>query len=148
MKRLTKKQKGFVKDYVNGETGTQAALNNYNIHSQGGKISKEIIAANIASETLEKPYIQDAIKSIAESIPNELIIKKHLALLNKKEYITKNNITTGNIDVISTGEIDTQAVKAGLDMAYKLKGFYSAEKEAPQVIQVNIQNILSKSYGE
>lgn len=121
MKRLSKKEKGFVRDIVKGKTGTKAVLDNYNT-------TDENTAASIASENLRKPKIQEAIKSIADSIPDQLLVEKHLELLNKKEKITKNNMTTGQIDVIDTGEIDAQAVKAGLDMAYKLKGKYEAEK--------------------
>ncbi len=57
-------------------------------------------------------------------LSDEMLAKKHKQLLDKQEVIVKNNVTSGEIDVIPTGEIDVQAVKAGLDMAYKLKGRY------------------------
>lgn len=43
---------------------------------------------------------------------------------------------------------DNKARKDALDMAYKLRGLMTPEKEPPQMVQINIQNILSKSYGE
>lgn len=119
--RLSKKQKGFVKDYIKTGNGVKSALNNYD--------TKDYNTANqIAIENLQKPTVQNAIKSIADSIPDDLLIKKHIQLLNKEEVVTKNNMTTGEVDVKKTGQIDAQAVKAGLDMAYKLKGAYAADK--------------------
>lgn len=111
--RLSKKEKGFVKDFVKTGNGTKSALNNYNTGSEN-------VAASIASENLRKPKIQNAIKSIAESIPDSLLIKKHLELLNATTTIKQGEEYEE--------KIDAQAVKAGLDMAYKLKGNYAAEK--------------------
>lgn len=119
--KLTKRQKGFVKDYIISENGTDAAEKNYNTKDRYS-------ASSIAVDNLKKPHIIEAIQSIAESIPDSLIVEKHLALLNKKEKVTKNNMTTGEIDVIDTGEIDVGAVSKGLDMIYKIKGTYAPDK--------------------
>lgn len=132
MDELTKKQKGFVKDYLETGNGTQSALRNYNTKDEN-------TANQIAIENLRKPTIQNAIKSIADSIPEELIIEKHLALLNKEEVVTKNNMTTGEVDVIPTGQIDVQAVSKGLDMVYKLKGSYAPDK----AINLNIETKIT-----
>lgn len=121
--KLSKKELGFVRDYVKTGNGTKSALNNYNTKD-------ESVGAVIASENLRKPKIQKAILSIAEQIPDKLLIEKHLKLLNKTEVVTRNNVSTGEIEILPTGEIDAQAVKAGLDMAYKLKGVYAPEKRA------------------
>ena len=51
---------------------------------------------------------------IADMLPDDLLAEKHLALLNK---------------IDAEGEIDVQAVKAGLDMGYKIKGTYAPEKK-------------------
>lgn len=101
--RLTKKEAGFVKDYIETGNGVQSALKNYNTIDYS-------TAGNIASENLNKPKIQQA---IADAIPDDLLTKKHLALLNK---------------VDKEGEIDVQAVSKGLDMGYKIKGSYAPEK--------------------
>jgi phage terminase small subunit len=100
---LTKKQKGFVKDYIETGNGTQAALNNYDTIDYS-------TAGNIASDNLRKPKV---IEAIAEQIPDDLLVRKHLQLLNKTD---------------EKGEIDVQAVKAGLDMGYKVKGSYAPDK--------------------
>ena len=55
---LTKKQRGFIKDYAESGNGTQAALKNYDTEN-------EDVAAAIAFENLRKPQIQNVIKSIA-----------------------------------------------------------------------------------
>lgn len=130
--KLTRKEKGFVNDYIETGNGTKAALNNYEIESK----DKENVAAVIASENLRKPKIQ---KAIADRIPDDLLQEKHLALLNKEEVITKNNVTTGEIDVIPTGQIDVQAVSKGLDMAYKLKGAYAPEKHTNLNLNVELK---------
>lgn len=115
-KRLTKKERGFVKDYVKTENGTQAAFKNYDTTYE--------TARSIASENLTKPHIIEAIKSIADSIPNELLAEKHLALLNKGD----------------DKGIDIQAVSKGLDMAYKLKGSYAPEKSVNLNITHSTEN--------
>lgn len=121
--RLSKKELGFVKDYVKSGNGVRSALKNYD--------TKDYNTANqIAIQNLQKPTIQKAILSIAEQIPDNLLVTKHLELLNKKEVITRNNVSSGEIEVLPTGQIDSQAVKAGLDMAYKLKGIYAPDKMA------------------
>lgn len=127
MAKLRKKQREFVKHYVeNGENGTKAVID------AGYDVKSEKVAQVIGSENLSKPMIVEAIeakkKTIADSIPDELLIEKHTALLNKTEKRLKNNMTTGEIDVIDTGEIDPQAVAKGLDLAYKLKGSFAPDK--------------------
>jgi phage terminase small subunit len=111
-KKLTHKEKGFVKSIVKGKTGTQAILDNYDT-------TNEKSAGVMAVEILNKEKIQDAIKSIADQIPDELLVEKHLALLRKQDILSG---------------VDTQAVKAGLEMAYKLKGSYAPEKSESKVV--------------
>ena len=106
MEELTKKQKGFVKDYVETGNGTQAVLNNYDTKD-------EHTAAVIASENLTKPAI---VKSIQEALPDELLAEKHLALLNKTEIKRTFDHSSGEWIDIETGQIDAQAVSKGLDL--------------------------------
>lgn len=114
-KKLTKKQKGFVKDYIKTGNATKSALKNYNTDDY-------MTAANIGSENLNKPQIEDYIASI---LTDELLAEKHLALLNKQD---------------AEGNIDVQAVKAGLDMGYKIKGSYAPEKRKVEVDVTEIKN--------
>ena len=113
MDKLTKKQQGFVKDYIETDNATEAIINNY------PNVKDRIVAKSMGSENLAKPYIKEAIESLADRIPDELITEKHLALLNK---------------VDKEGNIDVQAVSKGLDMGYKIKGAYSDEAIKPPVV--------------
>jgi hypothetical protein len=93
--KLTKKEQGFVKDLAVGKTGIQAVKNNFNI--------KDTNSANAyANKLKKKPKVIKRLLSIADSIPDDLLVKRHLQLLNKEEVITKNNMTTGEVDVIKT----------------------------------------------
>lgn len=62
-------------------------------------------------------------KSIAELIPDDLLIRKHKELL---ELTDKD------------GYMDVQGVTKGLDMAYKLKGSYAAEKSTSVNVNVDV----------
>ncbi len=126
MEDLTKKQQGFVKDYVATDNGTLAALNNYDIQSD----DPENVAAAIASENLTKPKIQ---RAIAEMIPDELLGEKHLALLNKLD---------------DKGEIDVQAVSKGLDMGYKIKGVYAPDKSINLNVEANITDPKARELAQ
>ena len=108
-------------------------------------------AKNLTS-TLPR-WLVEKVEEYASSIPDSLLTEKHLALLNKEEVVTKSNVTTGEVDVIPTGQIDTMAVSKGLDMAYKLKGRYSKDKEEEKgnttnyitQININVPNTGNKS---
>ena len=99
---LTKKRRGFVKDYLATGVGSLAVKENFNVKNDRS-------ARALASELLDHPKIQQA---IADSLSDELLTEKHLALLNK----------------MNGDEIDVQAVAKGLDLAYKVKGSYAPEK--------------------
>lgn len=118
--KLTKKEKGFIKDYIKTGNGTQAALKNYNIKTK----DKESTAAVIASENIRKPKI---VKAIEEALPDTLLAERHLELLNKKETVKVRDLE-GNETIQETNQIDVQAVSKGLDMAYKVKGSYAPDK--------------------
>lgn len=55
-----------------------------------------------------------------KAVPDGFLIKKHNQLLNKQEVMVRGSKNK----IVKTGEIDVDAVKAGLDMAYKLKKHY------------------------
>ncbi len=144
MEKLTKKQRGFVKDYVKTENGTQSAMKHYNVKN-------ETVASSIATENLRKPLIQEAIKSIADRIPNELLEKVHLEGLEAEKKVFKNNNATGEIEEVSS-EPDHAVRHKYLDSAYKLKGVYAPEKAVNLNIEAEITNPaatqLAKEYEE
>lgn len=133
---LTKKEKGFVKDFIATGNGTDAVINNYDTEDRR-------VAGVIASQKLDSPKIQ---KAIADRLPDDLLEEKHLALLNKTE---RKYIGT---ELVSE-DIDAQAVSKGLDMAYKIKGSYAAEKKDVNLTGlINVQDpksiALAQKYEE
>ncbi len=124
-KRLTKKQRGFVKDYVATENGTQAALKNYDIESD----KPEKVAASIATENLSKPEIIEAIeetkKGLAEYLPIETLARVHIQGLEATRSIAVGVGADATID-----EVPDYAVRHKyLDSAYKIHGVYVTEPE-------------------
>ena len=77
---------------------------------------------------------------IDKYLPNDLLTEKHKALLEKKEVIRQKN-ADGGLEIIPTGEIDANAVKSGLDMAYKIKGAYEKDNiQKKTQVNVNIEH--------
>lgn len=72
LRKLTHKQKGFIKDYIVTGNGVQSALKNYDTTSPE-------VANAIAVENLQKPSVKGA---ILEALGEDLLAEKHLALLN------------------------------------------------------------------
>lgn len=77
-------------------------------------VSRAMIDVGYSEHTASKPSNLTKSKGwialMDKHIPDSLLAKKHLALLNKEDKIT--------------GDIDVQAVSKGLDMAYKIKNKY------------------------
>lgn len=103
-----------------------------NVVENGGNKGKGMRDAGYSKAMAKSPKKLTETKSwedlMEKYLPDNLLTKKHRELLNKKETVIKNNNKNGNIEIVKTGEIDQQAVKAGLDMAYKLKDKYAATK--------------------
>ena len=125
--KLTHKEKGFVEDVAKGLPGVKAALNNYDTDDYS-------TAGAIASENLKKPKI---IKALEEALPNEMLIEIHREGLYASREVWKNNNETGQIEHVSD-EADFQVRAKYLDMAYKLKGSYAAERHTSLNVNVDI----------
>jgi phage terminase small subunit len=136
---LTKKEKGFVKEYVKTGNGTKSALKNYDTKD-------EDCAGVIASQNLGKLKIQNAIKSIADRIPDELLEQVHLEGLRATKKSGVGGMAIGidaGGDVESMGhenmiEPDYAVRHKYLDTAYKLKGTYAPEKKELEVNLISI----------
>ena len=129
--RLTKKEKTFVKEYVKTGNGTQSALKAYDTDSEN-------VAANIACTNLMKPKIENAIMSIAEQIPDSLLLEVHLDGLQA---------------VDDKGNEDYATRHRYLDTSYKLKGSYAAEKKQVEITGkisaiTEEQRLIAKEYEE
>lgn len=151
---LTRKQKGFVKDYVETGIGALAVKKNY-------AVSDDNTAYAIASENLSKPKIQEA---IAEALPDELLEKKHLELLNAvtldrfsfklddsdevihetiaklpgHEVVYIRQDDNGKMAYVRVPDSNTQ--DKALDKAYKIKGSYAPEKHVNVNTNVSIEH--------
>ena len=121
-RRLTKKQKGFVKDYVDTGNASEAVRRNYDVVDVD-------TAKSMGTENLAKPYIAEAVeeqqKKLAERIPDGLLVERHIELLNKREVHRVS--VDGEAEYELIDQPDTQAVSKGLEMAYKLKGAFAVE---------------------
>ncbi len=122
--KLSKKQIGFVKDYAKTGNGVLAARNNYDVKNDN-------VAAMIASENIRKPNVKEAILSIADRIPEELLVKTHLEGLESYKMEGENV------------EPDFSTRHKYLESAYKLKNLYPKENQNVAV-QLNIGNVKGK----
>ena len=130
VKRLTLKQRGFVKDYLETGNATEAVRMNYDL-----KGKEPSLAGIIASENLNKPKVKEAIE---ERLSDDLLSKRHQELLNKREVIK-----AFNGDGILIDQPDTQAVSKALDMAYKIKDKYAPEKHV--TVTVSLSDLLKQA---
>lgn len=127
--KLTKKQRGFVKDYLETENGTQAALKNYDIESS----NPENVAKAIATENLTKPAIIAALESERKSLKQALIDKGIT-----EDYLAKK-VETLLEAKDSEGQTDFTAVDKGLKHA---ASFYGVETEPDKPKSGNTYNFL------
>lgn len=119
--KLTKKEKGFVRDVVKTNNPTKAILNNFNIGGKHGTNNKNGVASVMANEYLKKPKIMKAIQTLADKIPEEKIEQVLLEGLDAGRTI--------NVGETSTYEADYGTRHKYLDTAIKLKGLYAPEKK-------------------
>lgn len=139
--KLTRKEQIFVDEYVATGNGVQSALKAFDTKDYN-------TAGVIAHEYLNKPKLQHA---IGEKLNDEFLEEQHSQLFDQKqinyfsfaktmsdEEIVAHCASVG-VTVITVRESDkgklafyaikdAQAVKAALDMAYKLKGKYAPDK--------------------
>jgi hypothetical protein len=130
--KLTKKEKGFIKDIVKGETGTKAILNNYDTDNEN-------VAGVMAHENLRKPKIQKELQRLADRIPDELLEEVHLQGLKASRTIK----STDDGDII---EPDYAVRHKYLDSAYKIKGTYAPDKLA--FTDKDGEDLISKEKAE
>lgn len=159
-KRISVKEKGFVKDWIKTGNGTKAIMNNYNVKS-------EKVAGVMAVENLAKPRIQAVIARYADRFSDDMLAEKHNELLNQKqvayfvfpkrmkdeEIEEKVNSAGFNLIVIRFGEKgkyafystnDSNAQKSALDMAYKIKGTYAPEKRSIEIDEELLESIKGR----
>lgn len=83
--KLTKKQKGFVKDYIDTGNGVQSALKNYD--------TKDYATAGvIAVENLEKPKIREALEAHAQPAESMIFNLSQKAKSEMVRYVSSKDI--------------------------------------------------------
>lgn len=117
-KRLSKKQKGFVKDYILSGNGELSALNNYEIEGK----DKENIARSIASQNLTKLNVIEAIEKGQETLKSALQKKG----ITPEKIADKINVLLDAED-LETGKKDYTAIDKGLKHAKEIYGVESIE---------------------
>ena len=110
-----------------GKTRAKKAFDN--MVENGGNISQAMIKAGYSKNTAKTPSKLTNTKTFQaltqKYLPDDVLLTKHRELLEvprKMRTYIKGDLQT------EIEELDSQAVGRGLDMAYKLKGAYAAEK--------------------
>lgn len=155
--KLTKQDAKFIEEVVKTGNQTLAAKKAYGIQNSN-------TAGVRANYVLRKPKIQEGIQSLADRIPDELLQEMHIKLFNQKQvnyfvFPKKmsdeeiiSHVNASGIEVITVRESDkgkmafysipdSNAMKSALDMGYKLKGSYAADKSVNLNIDVNAKDI-------
>lgn len=123
MDKLTKKQQGFVKDYIETGNATEAAERNYDVKNRN-------VANAIGAENLAKPSIEKVIIAFAERIDDNLLEKVQREGLEANKIISAN-IIYGDADEKTNDfiEVPDHAVRHKFfDSTLKIKGHYAPEK--------------------
>lgn len=123
MRKLTPKQRRFVKYYLETDNATQAVIKaGYDLGGKHGGDSPEQTAAAIGYENLNKPYIQEAINN---------------AMIRQK--ITPEYVLSGISKLAETSERDGDRIRS-----YELLGKYlklfqiDQENSTPTKIVLNL----------
>lgn len=143
MPKLTKKQAGFVEDFVNTGNGTQSVLKNYDIESK----NPENVAAVIATENLSKPNVALAVEIGQQTLKSALLkqgitpekIAKKIDILLEAQKVTRTYIKGELATEIE--EEDHTAIDKGLKHAKDIYGIEDLDTK-PQVNNTYI-NIFS-----
>ena len=116
------------------------------MENNGISVSKAMKEVGYSDNYSKNPQTVTSTKSwqelMEEYLPDSLIAEKHQALLNKKEQVVIRDGKTS--EIVITDEIDANAVKAGIDMAYKVKGKYAPEKIEHTITAVKVINYGDK----
>lgn len=154
---LNKTEMKFVKKYIeNGEASKSV--------QQVFGIKNKQYAATKGARLMAKPKI---IKAIADAFPIDYLASKHTDLFNQKEveyftfpkkmsdeeikgHVEGSGLTLVNVRESMVGKMafytrpDTAALKAALDMGYKLKGSYAAEKTVNMNVEVESTDMIKE----
>jgi len=123
---LTRKQKKFVKNIVNGESQTEAAV------KAGYDAKNRVNARKIGSELMHKPHIREAIIEQLESAG----IDEHKLAAKTAELL--------DADIDGMPQYETQ--RKTLDMLFKVRGAYAPERK--EVSQLSLTEVFLREMDE
>ena len=113
---------------------------------KGGNVSKAMVAGGYSPQTAHNPKKLTESKGWKElmesNIPDNLLARKHQALLNKKEIIVVGK--GKDREALTTKEIDATAVAKGLDLAYKIKNKYPAERVIDEGLRDKVDELSGR----
>lgn len=102
-----------------------------------GNVSKSMREVGYSVETAKNPSQLTESKGfkqlMEEYLPDSLLMEKHKDLLTVPRKV---RISIKDEMVTETEELDSNAVKAGLDMAYKIKGAYKEDNAQKQPLVI------------
>lgn len=117
-----------------------------NVMENKGIVSKAMRDAGYSPKTAKNPKVLTESKTwerlMEKHLPDKLLVKKHKELLKIPRTI--RHFKKGELET-EIEELDSNAIKAGLDMAYKLKGKYAGDKEKPFIPNPTLNIFLTKN---
>jgi hypothetical protein len=116
-KKLTKKQRGFVNDYVETGNATFAAKENYNITTEGS-------ARAVGSENLTKPNIQAELHRLG---------------------FDENNAKRVVAEILNDETNDPHVRLKASDQIFKVRGTYAAEKTQSLNLNIDTKYVVENS---
>lgn len=117
---LTKKQRGFVNDYVELGNGTRAALKNYD--------TEDIDTASaIAVENLGKPLIQEELRKLG---------------------FDSNNAKRVISEILNNDDLEPKDRIKAAENVFKVNGDYAAEKHINVNLEATVPNERLKALAE
>src|SRR3990167_5383029 len=130
MNALTKQEKKFVEEVIETGNKTQAVIKAF------PKTKSKKYARVKGHRLITKDNIKQALKTVADSLPDKDLIKVHKEGLQAGKHIYKNNNETGEIEDMGV-EADYAVRHKYLETAYKIKNYFPKDSTTT-AIQVNV----------
>lgn len=131
VKRLSKKERGFINDYVETGNGVRSALKNYDTDDYK-------TASAIASENLTKPRILSELAILGFDTNNAKRVVGEI--LNGKDEQSKDRLKAAEIVLKTQGEMQTE--EKG-NTTYNII-FSAPVREKVRVIEAELKELLTK----
>ena len=136
------KQAKFVRGISQGKSGTQAALDAYDIEGKDPARTASVMAV----QNLAKPSVKEAIDK--EMAKQGLTLEKIIAPVTKALDSTIK-VKSQDGEIIDTGQADLEMQLKGHDRAFKLMTFGQKKDEGGTTYQfTQVNNVLKSKYDD